>query len=447
MHKITRLSFILFMLMLFQGGCGRQAVKNPNILLITIDTARADYIGCFGSPDVKTPNIDKLAFSGVRFMRTVAPSQCTNPSHASIFTGLYPTLHQVKDNRTPLSEEALTLAEILKEKGYSTLGAVSARHLNSQHSNFAQGFDCFLECERNQLNGAERNKLFLQKLAEICRDNFFAWVHYYDPHGDYAPPPPYDKMYPVGSDYEPVPPLKTMNLDPQIKAKPVDPDVIIPRYKGEISFVDEHIGNVIRFLEKQKLTKKTLIIVVADHGESMTEKGIYFCHAGMYNSVLHIPLIMSMPGTLPEKVEINAVVSGLDIFPTALEIAGAAYEADQIDGRSLAPMFSNPDYQNHKIVISEAAGCVIRAIYKDGYKFIKPYPRDWAVKEKQLFRPWEDYGEADDLKLKSSLLAKRLEIRLENWLKAGDRKRLSSRRHKKLDKKTAEALESLGYIE
>jgi arylsulfatase A-like enzyme len=238
-----------------------------------------------------------------------------------------------------------------------------------------------------------------------------------------------------------------MNLDPQIKAKPVDPDVIIPRYKGEISFVDEHIGNVIRFLEKQKLTKKTLIIVVADHGESMTEKGIYFCHAGMYNSVLHIPLIMSMPGTLPEKVEINAVVSGLDIFPTALEIAGAAYEADQIDGRSLAPMFSNPDYQNHKIVISEAAGCVIRAIYKDGYKFIKPYPRDWAVKEKQLFRPWEDYGEADDLKLKSSLLAKRLEIRLENWLKAGDRKRLSSRRHKKLDKKTAEALESLGYIE
>lgn len=444
--KIVLLLFLLIYLV-FQSGCGQRAVEPPNILLITMDTVRADYIGCYGSPDVKTPTIDKLAYSGVQFMRAVAPSQCTNPSHASMLTGLYPTLHQVKDNRTPLTNEALTLAEILKEKGYSTLGAVSARHLDSTHSNFGQGFDCFLDCHKNQLTAVERNRLFLQELEKISAGTFFAWVHYYDPHGDYAPPPPYDAMYPVGADYEPVPPQKNMNLSPHIKAKPVDPDVIIPRYKGEISFLDEQIGAVIGFLEKKKLTGKTLIIVVADHGESMTEKGIYFCHAGMYNPVLHIPLVMSMPGTLPGKVRVNSVVSGLDIFPTVLEMAGVKYVADRVDGRSLKPMFSNPGHQNHKVVISEAVDCVIRAIYKDGYKFIKPYPRDWAAKEKQLFRPWEDYREDDDLKFKKAQVAKRLEIRLKNWLKAAGRKKLSSRRHEKLDKKTAEALKSLGYID
>ncbi len=447
MQKITILPVILTIFAILQTGCGSHPEKGPNVLLITIDTVRADYTGCYGSPDVKTPNIDNTAASGVMFTRAVAPSQCTNPSHASMFTGLYPTRHQVLDNRTPLTNEAKTLAEIFKEKGYSTIGAVSARHLNSKNSNFAQGFDFFFECEDREKNAAERNKLFLRKLEEISDSRFFAWIHYYDPHGDYAPPPPYDNMYPVGSNYEPVPPQKTMNLNPRAKSKPVDPDQIIPLYKGEISFLDEQIGVVLRFLKKKKLTNKTLIIIAADHGESMTEKGIYFCHAGMYNPVLHIPLIMSMPGTLPPGHRVNKVISGLDVFPTILEIAGIDYAKDQIDGRSLAPMFSDPSYRNHLIVISEAVDCVIRAIYKDGYKLIKPYPTDWAVKEKQLFRPWEDYEESEDLKLKKPLVARRLEIRLKNWITSSNRKKLSSQKRKQLDPKTAEALKSLGYIE
>lgn len=438
---------MLTIFVLLHAGCKHSHDETPNVLLITIDTVRADYIGCYGSPDVKTPNIDKLAAAGVQFMRAIAPSQCTNPSHASLFTGFYPTSHQVLDNRTPLTDEAITLAELLREKGFTTLAAVSARHLNRKNSNFGQGFDSFLECERNSMNAAERNELFLQKLAEISNRLFFAWIHYYDPHGDYAPPPPFDKMYPVGSHYEPVPPQKTMNLNRETKSKPVDPDAIIPLYKGEISFLDEQIGELTGFLKKKKIYEKTLIILVADHGESMTEKGIYFCHAGMYNPVLHIPLIMSIPGRLPAKVRVKPVMSGLDVFPTVLDITGVEYPDDKIDGRSLVPMFSDPGYRNHAIVISEAVDCVIRAIYKDGYKFIKPYPRDWAVKEKQLFHPWEDYEESTDIKFKKPKVTRRMETRLAAWIKAGNRKKLSSRRHEKLDKKTAEALKSLGYIE
>jgi arylsulfatase A-like enzyme len=238
-----------------------------------------------------------------------------------------------------------------------------------------------------------------------------------------------------------------MNLDPGAKSHPVDPDYIIPLYKGEISFLDEQIGVVTRFLEQKKLLQRTLIVIAADHGESMTEKGIYFCHAGMYNPVLHVPLIMSLPGVLPQNQRLNQVISGLDIFPTLLEIAGIEHSKDLIDGRSLLPMFSDPGYRNHLIVISEAVDCVIRAIYKDGFKMIIPYPTDWAVKEKQLFRPWEDYLEADDLKLKQPLMARRLETRLNNWIKTSSRNKLSSQRRKQLDPKTAEALKSLGYIE
>ena len=236
MHKITLLPVVLTFFAILQGGCGSPPPPKTNVLLITMDTVRADYTGCCGSPDVKTPNIDKTASSGVIFTRAVAPSQCTNPSHASMFTGLYPTRHQVLDNRTPLTNEAKTLAEFFKESGYSTIGAVSARHLNRINSNFSQGFDFFFECENREKNAAERNKLFLRKLAEISKQKFFAWIHYYDPHGDYAPPAPYDNMYSAGSDYEPVPPQKTMNLNPRIKSKPVDPDHIIPFTKVKFPF-------------------------------------------------------------------------------------------------------------------------------------------------------------------------------------------------------------------
>lgn len=438
---------ILFFSLVLHYQCFKPGPTKYNVLLITIDTLRADYLSCYGSPDVKSPNIDRLASNGVLFLKSIAASQCTNPSHSSILTGLYPTIHNVKDNQTPLPDEAVTIAEILKEKGYSTLAAVSAGHLNPNNSNFSQGFDTFLQCEQVELNAKERNKEFLLNLEKIHKRPFFAWVHYFDPHGDYKPPAPFNKMYPILANYKPVPPHSAMDIDKKKKSGLIDPDEIIPLYKGEISFLDEQIGVILKFLKNKNIHKKTLVILVADHGESMTEKGIYFCHAGMYNPVLHVPLIFSMPGKIPTGKRIESQNSGVDIFPTIIDLLGIDCPLKGINGTSLKPTFSNAKIKIHKFIISEAVNGVIRTIYKDGYKFIKPYPEDWACKEKHLFRPWQDYSESEELKHKKPRKVRELAGLLKYWLKKASKKQLAPDKQKKLDKKTEQVLKTLGYID
>ena len=142
-------------------ACGGEpaTLEQPNVLLITVDTTRADYLGAYGHPEVQTPHIDELAASGALFLNAIAPSQTTNPAHASILTGLFVARHGVYDNQTPLSDDALTLAEVLQAEGYATLGAVSAPHLNPGNSSFGQGFDVFLEAEKGlNLTAGERNE-------------------------------------------------------------------------------------------------------------------------------------------------------------------------------------------------------------------------------------------------------------------------------------------------
>jgi len=439
--------FLLFLLLFWHQGCSRKkAPETPNVLLITLDTTRADYLGCYGSPDVKTPNIDWLASKGVNFMRNIAPSQCTNPSHASILTGLYPAFHGVYDNQTAMADEVYSLAEFLSERGYATLAAVSARHLNPENSNFDQGFDIFLKCEPVEMRADERNEEFFNKLRDISGRTFFAWVHYFDPHGDYDPPAPYDTMYPVGSDYDAVKPTRTMDLSKEKKEAPVDPDEIIPLYKGEITFVDAQIGRLLNLLVELGIDRNTLVVLVADHGESMTEKGIYFCHAGLYNTVTHVPLIMSLPGTIPEKVEVYTPTSSIDIFPTVLDILGYKSETEHINGRTLLPAISNLEYRPHDFIVSEAVNGIIGGIFQNGYKYIKPYGKDWAVKEDHLFRTFADYGEENDLKNTEPEIARKMEALLDTWLEEAKEFSLPSIRHKNLNKEMKEALKALGYI-
>lgn len=428
-------------------SCGEHARDGrPNVLLITIDTLRADYVGSYGSPDVQTPNLDRLAAEGVQFQRNVAPSQCTNPSHASILTGLYLARHRVLDNQTPLPEGALSLAEILKMAGYETLAAVSARHLNPAVSRFDQGFDRFLSCEPVELKAARRNEAFLRRLRQVADRPFFAWVHYFDPHGDYAPPPPYDRRYPVGDLFPEIPYRESMDIRRRRPKQGVDPDREIARYKGEISYVDSEIGEVLAALERLKIADRTLVVLVADHGESMTEKGIFFCHAGMYNQVLHVPLVMRFPGVIPAGTKVDALTSSIDVLPTVLDLLGLAQAIPEVSGRSLKPALFQPDAKIHDAVFSEAVNGVIRAVYKDGYKYVKPYPRDWSMPEDHLFRPFADYREEQDLKEGEGARVAELQALLDDWLAEEERRALPSEGEQKLDAKTEEALRALGYL-
>ena len=438
---------LLIIPLFFSPFCKKQTNKKPNVLIISIDTLRADYLGCYGHSEVKTPVMDALAAEGIKFMKHVAPSQCTNPSHVSIFTGLYPSVHQVLNNETLLADEAITMAEVLQKHGYFTLGAVSVGHLNPKNCNLGQGFDKFLPCNTTELIAGERNQLVFKELKKRPPKPFFCWIHYFDPHGVYSPPAPFNTMYPVKNQFNEVAPRKSMNLTDEQKSKAVDPDVIVPLYKGEISYLDSQLGELFKWLKKEKLYNNTIIILVADHGESMVEKEIYFCHAGMYNPVIHIPMIIRLPRSRHRRARVTAVTGSSDIFPTILEFLKIPAPQTPVDGVSLLTTFTQPDKSLHPFVISEAVNGVIRTIYQGEYKYIKPFPKDWACKEPHLFKAWSDYQEQHELIQKEPGKARHLDFQMMKWLKSSQKRSLSSRKNIHMNKKDKEALKTLGYID
>jgi len=440
--KTLRILTLLLLAGLLLGGCSKD--DRLNVLLITIDTTRADYIGCYGSPDVQTPNLDRLAGEGVQFMRCIAPSQCTNPSHATIHTGLPAARHGVYDNETPLTGAAVTLAEVFRDADYQTLGAVSARHLSAANTAFDQGFQVFLDCEPVELTAGERNEQFLSRLRFMAGKPFFAWVHFYDPHWTYIPPPPFDTLHPVLDDHA----LLHARHAHQPKAPPekmFDPDSLIALYKGEISYLDHQIGRVLSTLDELGIREKTIVALIADHGESMTEKGIYFEHGGMFNQVLHIPFILRCPDLLPAGLRVEPMVSGADVFPTLIGLAGLTSPVSGLEGRDLAPLIADPSTPLHRYVFSEAVGGIIRSVSGVEYKFIKPYPEDWTTPRRLLFRPFADYQEERDLMEQEPEVARRLETVLEKWLAAAQAKALPVVTGHEVDEETRKALRALGY--
>ncbi len=427
-------------------GCGRH--ESPNLLLITIDTTRADYIGCYGMSDMQTPYMDRLAAEGTLFLHNITPSQCTNPAHASILTGLYLARHTVYDNETPLPGSARTLAEVLKENGYATLAAVSARHLNPENSNFSQGFDTLLTCEPVELRAGKRNETFLPELRRFAsRAPFFAWVHFFDPHGRYAPPAPYDTLHAPGDEHDVMPPRKSMEIGPSKRSDLIDPDTFIALYKGEISYVDSEIGRLLALLDELGIADDTIVVLVADHGESMTEKNIYFCHAGIYNQVLHVPLIMRWPNHIPAGHRVRSLTTSVDIYPSLLSLMSLNAPTAGLSGQDLSPAFRDPGAEIHQAVFSEAVHGAIRAVYSRGYKYAKPYPIDWALKEERLYRGFDDYWEKHDLKDDEPAKIKELAALLKGWLTAAQAKALAAEEDHEVDAKTREALKSLGYID
>jgi len=243
--------------------------QRANLLLITLDTVRADHLGSYGDKAAATPVLDRLAREGVRFADATTHAPITGPAHAGILTGLYPARFGIRDNAaTPLPPDAMTLAEVLKGAGYRTGGFIGAFILDRAYG-FDQGFELFdsefagfdprarLNAERPAAAVVERTIAWLKTLSP--GQPFFAWVHLYDAHTPYTPPPPFDKAF---------------------RARP---------YDGEIAGVDRAIGSVIAALEERGLLDRTLIVAIGDHGEGLGEHGEDAHGVFLYDSVLRIP--------------------------------------------------------------------------------------------------------------------------------------------------------------
>jgi arylsulfatase A-like enzyme/Tfp pilus assembly protein PilF len=413
----------LFPALLLAGCSSTPHTTDPmNLLLVTIDTLRSDYVGYIGSGKARTPNLDRLAEGGVFFTRTRSPVPLTLPSHASILTGAYPPAHGVRVNgRDRLSEENETLAEILKGRGYTTAAIVSAFVLDRRFG-LAQGFDVYedelssdpqalenLEAERDASAVASSFSAWLKRRP--TDRPFFAWLHFYDPHAPYSAPEPYRGQYP---------------LDP---------------YAAEVAYTDAMVGRVIGELESSGLLDRTLVAVVGDHGEGLGEHGEGTHSVLIYNSTLSVPFLLYAPRLIQGGGRVDAVGRTVDVAPTLLNYLGFGKTLPQ--GRSLRPWIEGTGMEEEAVYSESLYASVhlgwsgLRALERGGMRYIEA-PRP------ELYDLRADPGEREDLLLKRTSVARELRDELERM--AGELEKRARREAAPIDREAEARLKSLGYV-
>jgi arylsulfatase A-like enzyme len=331
----------------------RSGDEELNVILISIDTLRADALGCYGGEIVPTPNIDRLAANGTRFTECKAPVPLTLPSHTSMFTGTYPPYHGVRDNEIAVPAELAFLSEILGDNGYRTAGIIGGFPLDDVFG-FDQGFDYydddFTRGRGTSLVKSETPAEVLvprckKWLAENARDPFFLFVHFYDPHKPYSPSEMYYRRY---------------------KDKP---------YYGEVALVDDAIGEIIGSLERYGVADNTLVILTADHGEALGDHGEITHGFFVYEATQHVPLIFYCPGLIQDGRDVDGAVSIVDIFPTVLNMLGIDTPAP-VQGESLVPLLyrkskvDRPIYEETLYGTEIFGWAPLYAVEKEGWKYV-----------------------------------------------------------------------------
>jgi arylsulfatase A-like enzyme len=308
-------------------ACGERAAAPPpaapaaasapeRIVLVTIDTLRADHVGCYGARDAGTKTLDALAAEGVRFEVAIAPAPLTLPSHATLLTGLDPPEHGVRHNaHFRLRDEVPTLAEALRAEGFATAAFVSAFVLERGFG-LARGFEVYDDAlgvfaPGNELPGmaarsADRTVAAALAWLEQAPARFFLWLHLYDPHADYAPPEPFRSLFAGRA------------------------------YQGEIAFADAELGKLLARVGERWPDAGTLVVATSDHGESLGEHGEPTHSLGVYEATQRVPLLMRGPG-LPRGRAVAGVARLADVAPTILALAGLA-ALPGARGASLLPL-------------------------------------------------------------------------------------------------------------
>ena len=398
--------------------------KSPNVVVITIDTLRPDHLGCYGYKQIHTPNIDALAADGTRFDHAYTSVPVTLPSHTTIFTGTYPIysgMHDFAANK--LSPTQATLASVLKDHGYVT-GAVVASAVLDSRFGLNHGFDFYYDhFDFNRLDESNMDEMerpgnlvadvTLDWLGKNYQKKFFLWMHLYDPHYPYGPPAPYSEQY---------------------KDRP---------YDGEIAFADAQVGRLIRFLKEKGLYQNTLIVLSGDHGESLGEHGEKTHGFFIYNSTLHVPLMIHLPGQASRVKSVPDLVNLADVMPTIL--ASLKLDAPaQVQGRSLVPLLSPQNALKPAALYAETFlprlhfnWSELRSVETANYHFIDaPKP--------ELYDLAKDPGETQNLYAQKKAVSEEMRAQLAGLIKAyGAGEELAQKTG--LDPALMERLKSLGY--
>ncbi|MGA8299975.1 MAG: sulfatase-like hydrolase/transferase [Terriglobales bacterium] len=322
-----------------------KSVKSPNIILITLDTTRADRMGFLGSNRGLTPNLDALARHSVVFTRAYAQVPLTTPSHATLLTGTYPQFNHVEDLGTPLAKDIPYLPDLLRQHGYHTAAFIGAEILSLQLApGFDRGFDLYDGHFSQRGPGQDRYKTIERRAEDVAnramgwlshnqQGPFFMWLHFYDPHDPYDPPEPFKSHY---------------------AAAP---------YDGEIAYTDSVIGSLIEVLQRHGLFEDTVIAIAADHGEAFGEHGEDRHGIFLYDETIHVPLLLKLPEGRFGGRRVDDRVALADVAPSLLEECGISAPA-AMQGRSLLPMIKDTAKAG-KLSAGERSHTAERAIYSE----------------------------------------------------------------------------------
>jgi arylsulfatase A-like enzyme len=442
---------------LFFYGCSTQNTSqdNFNIVLITIDTLRADHLSCYGYERETSPHIDKVAARGILFKNTIAPSSWTAPSMVSLFTSTYPINHGVIHglafqkargfSQEVFSENLTTLPAALKKHGYTTFG-VSSNHTLTAEFGFARGFDYF-----NYVNWQSAdlvNEIVYAWEDEINKaERFFLWVHYVDPHYPYHPQSPWIEHY-SSLNATDIAQLSRIPQGAMVSAREKDQDIlshILALYDSEVNYVDSYVGELI---ERFELDTNTLLIITSDHGEQFLEHGRIGHAINIHREELHVPLIIQFPD-VSNKESIERQASLIDIMPTILHELNTDHP-EQIIGKPLmenegirssikgmVPSRKAPVYTFAELDSTSTLKAIISPQWKYVYNYKNKYGR--------LYNLISDPAEQNNLVEKNSKQGKNLKDQLFHWVSQA--KHYPPKSHFfQLSQEEKEKLATLGYL-
>ncbi len=322
-------------------ACGVPEDPPRSVILISLDTLRADHLGCYGHERDTSPNLDALAAEGVLFEQAVAPAPWTLPSHASLLTGRYPSRHGAFTLEDAIPEAVPTLAAVLGRAGFETAGFVNVIFLGSGFG-FARGFETYRTYVRDQSpegSASEITDAGIEWLESRRGRRVFLFLHYYDLHSDFLSLPRFQELFTDGPgrfDGSTAQMLAAMRGLAPIDAS--DADHLARLYDGGIRQLDEELGRLFAWLRENGWWDESLVIVTSDHGEQFLEHG-GLLHNRHWEEVLRVPLILRGP-TLPAGVRVGGPVSLVDVVPTVLDLVGAAAAGD-VDGIDLRPLWDD----------------------------------------------------------------------------------------------------------
>lgn len=333
------------------GGASSRPLPNaPNIILISIDSLRADHLHSYGYGRATSPNIDAIAREGVVFENAIAPTSWTLPSHATLLTGLAPERHGVINQNRRIGATVKTLAQRLHERGYDTAGFVSGLYLDGMYG-FSRGFDTYDDYSLLHLSHRRSRELvsaptilglaqnWLTKWqSSSAHAPFFLFLHFWDVHYDYVPPAPFDRRFDPAYDGE----MTGWTNSPRYHAGMPKEDLehLIALYDGEIAWTDAHIGRLMTALQRMGIDNNTIVVITSDHGEEFLDHGGRNHQNTLYDEVLHVPLIVRDPRAPGGGRRVREQVRLADVAPTLLSLAGlrGAFGANDGDAVSLAPL-------------------------------------------------------------------------------------------------------------